>query len=789
MHLRKRRDEESLDERALLVDRAQRPDEETASREERALVLNALEGLPENYRLPLVLFYREQQSVAAVAEALDLSEANVRQRLSRGREMLRDQVSGLIDTVLTRAAPTAVFTMAVAVAIGAMTAPGVIAAGAFAATATTSATVGTTAAAASSTQAGAGSALAATTTATMSTSKISMAAAAIAAVCIPVGYTARLSTEEEKTPAPLVEKVQSDSAASEDSEKPPTLPDTALVAEWKRLLEEYGEDGSRYADLFQRIDAMEDPFRKRAFQSALIAKWAEVDPVNGLVFFRSESAKSLRWQRDLFLREWLERDPRAAVAALTKSGEGWEKIAHDQLLEIAKRLPSEVPNLVARLPKPRNVWDERVKQAFEIVAKSRLTDTLEAAEKMQGPNRLQALAGVALAWGEQDGLGALKWAEGFEDEGERIEMIRSLLMGWARVDPAAALERVPLVPVGGSDMHFASSTGAKVLREAAKGNFEATVEWLKRNPNRMGHADLIGLTREVQPRLMADPVGFLSHHVENKSLQPLMQAIGSALLNDAATMRLPIWEWLEGQPESEPISLLRQQVLSGMGWQFPEDAMRLVNEMPAGSEKAERQQSVARQIVNGGRDGGAVDRLLAQVSGDWQAELVEAGFHTLRAEYFSEPQKWVQRLDLLEPAERQNAVRSLARAWTSDDPERSAQWAGSLSDATERRSGLESVAGVWAKSDPLGVEEWVNTLPGEDRQAAVAGLVGGYAQSDPGRAWEWVEGMSSPEARRIAGERVVGAMMMRDRDHARRFLEQARIPAQEKAPLFKMLER
>ena len=43
------------------------PAEEAASREEEALVWQTLERIDETYREPLVLFYREQQSVAEVA--------------------------------------------------------------------------------------------------------------------------------------------------------------------------------------------------------------------------------------------------------------------------------------------------------------------------------------------------------------------------------------------------------------------------------------------------------------------------------------------------------------------------------------------------------------------------------------------------------------------------------------------------------------------------------------------------------------------------------------------------
>ena len=60
------------------------PMAEAAREEEFALVSTALARLPENYREPLVLFYRQSQSVVEVADALDLTTDVVKQRLSRG---------------------------------------------------------------------------------------------------------------------------------------------------------------------------------------------------------------------------------------------------------------------------------------------------------------------------------------------------------------------------------------------------------------------------------------------------------------------------------------------------------------------------------------------------------------------------------------------------------------------------------------------------------------------------------------------------------------------------------
>src|SRR5579883_1089634 len=89
------------------------PAASAVSREEETLVWQTLEEIPESYREPLILFYREQQSVAEVAATLDLSEDAVKQRLSRGRGMLRDRVAALVEGTLRRSGPGQAFTVAV----------------------------------------------------------------------------------------------------------------------------------------------------------------------------------------------------------------------------------------------------------------------------------------------------------------------------------------------------------------------------------------------------------------------------------------------------------------------------------------------------------------------------------------------------------------------------------------------------------------------------------------------------------------------------------------------------
>ncbi len=97
------------------------PEQQAASDQESALVWKALAALPEKYRDPLVLFYREDQSVSVVAESLGLAEDAARQRLHRGRQLLRREMTQMIESTLRRTVPTVAFTAAVLAALPAVT--------------------------------------------------------------------------------------------------------------------------------------------------------------------------------------------------------------------------------------------------------------------------------------------------------------------------------------------------------------------------------------------------------------------------------------------------------------------------------------------------------------------------------------------------------------------------------------------------------------------------------------------------------------------------------------------
>jgi RNA polymerase sigma factor (sigma-70 family) len=85
------------------------PPEQAIGREEEAILWRSLERIPE--------IYREHQSIEAVAQGLELSEDAVKQRLSRGRKLLHEQVLAFVEGALERTNPNRTFTAGVLVAL------------------------------------------------------------------------------------------------------------------------------------------------------------------------------------------------------------------------------------------------------------------------------------------------------------------------------------------------------------------------------------------------------------------------------------------------------------------------------------------------------------------------------------------------------------------------------------------------------------------------------------------------------------------------------------------------
>ncbi len=93
------------------------PMESLVTAEQNALIGAALQKIPENYREPLILFYRGEQSTKQIADALDITEEAARQRLSRARKFLRKELERQVADVISSSGPSEFFSLAVIAAL------------------------------------------------------------------------------------------------------------------------------------------------------------------------------------------------------------------------------------------------------------------------------------------------------------------------------------------------------------------------------------------------------------------------------------------------------------------------------------------------------------------------------------------------------------------------------------------------------------------------------------------------------------------------------------------------
>ena len=71
------------------------PEETIIGKEEEVALQNALEKLGEKQRIPIILRYYHDCSIAEIAEILNIKEGTVHSRLSIGRERLRSELTDL----------------------------------------------------------------------------------------------------------------------------------------------------------------------------------------------------------------------------------------------------------------------------------------------------------------------------------------------------------------------------------------------------------------------------------------------------------------------------------------------------------------------------------------------------------------------------------------------------------------------------------------------------------------------------------------------------------------------
>jgi hypothetical protein len=379
-----------------------------------------------------------------------------------------------------------------------------------------------------------------------------------------------------------------------------------------------------------------------------------------------------------------------------------------------------------------------------------------------------------MAWARTDLDATLAWARSFPAGAARDELVRVALMGRASTDPSDALDRINIVPPGGQEGFFATSTGARVLKAAAEADFNSTVAWITAHPGKLGREDMFGVADAVSVRMNSDPGEFLSQLSNQGSLAVLMEAIDSALLNAAAGQRATIWEWLKAQPDNDANRELRQRVLRTAGYQDPTLALKFAREIPDLPDSDQQVTTLVQSLFNGGQMLDRLDGLYQQAPEAIRQPLLETGFSLLTPEKLGDPKSWIQHLEQLPEGSRARGSEAIARAWADQFPEEAKAWVETLPQGEVRFAATAAMAGAWARNDAPSAANWLSTLPaGSERDRATQAMVSNMADPFHAQAWQWALSISDDTLRQQTATQVIRKVATRDPAQARQWIQAA----------------
>ena len=780
-HLRMKKNKvKSQELEETMGDSALGPDQVSAHKDDLSLVLNALEGLPEKYRTPLVLFYREDQSVTAVAEALGLSKDATKQRLKRGRDELRGQVESTLAKTLRRTAPTAAFTATVAGVLTTMAPPA-----ASAATGLSLSSVTTSSGAAS------------TTVAAMNTSKLSLTAAAlIGLAAIPAGYGMRaLLTKETSSSAHLTSSSASLTPQPFDRDSI-TIPPSEVVTEWKRLQEEYGTSAEVMPQLYTHIESLPEGFLKEGLFSVLVTEWVATDARGGFDFLRNQKGGDWRKEQDrrtAFLEEWLRLDSADAIEGVQATGKRWENYFEKAAIVLAQHEPDFFIEHLGKIMPGRDESSQRVLALLAEHDDVALRKAAIAALQSRSAGFLdEALEKAVKVWAARDGQSALDWALAYKGE-EKDDVLVAALAGRATVDPMGALRQ-------GDKLirHRLTRKNAAwpaLISIAAKEDLEGTLAWYASVSSKGGHAYDSAMSTVIAKELLKDPITFLNRLESRGEFEKFAPVFHNLYHSEALSTR---WQevsaWLSTRPTGASQIVLSSRLAQTLAFDDPPAALKFADGVTDPQLRLKLRRVVAKELVASPSLDAANYYLTDHP--EWSREFTLAAFERIGSysdqtglrQYPLEIESWTQAVEKFEGEDLKSATSQLTRAYLLADPTAAFEWVEGMPEerlATQEREDIFSEAFQgWMYENEAEALDWISQKKlGSYHSSCACQVVDFLSRRAVSleEVWPWFESISEERDRKQAfqflesGYQTTSALELSER------FQDSNIPEEEKS--------
>jgi len=556
---------------------------------------------------------------------------------------------------------------------------------------------------------------------------------------------------------------------------------TGLGAWAARLAAAAGADLAALADEAMALAVTDD--RQRQLR-LLAARWAEVDPVEGVAYFEAREAGASAaernpWPRIWILTEWALRDVEAAWAHVSAGGsEAKPAGASDVGTELLRE------NLdvfwawfqKAREPLPRAgdatspAWRELARRhasALETLAAELAAAPGEERQRFSTPIFAGLYALIAEARAAQDPAAALIWARSVPEDA-RSACLRAVLPWLAKSDPDAARQALDdLKPKQVGDRNFIGSGREQVIdvivSEMAKSDPRAAVEWASRAGG-SGHDSIDPIVNVIKSalsdgRLTPQDAFALVREQESDGdsirlnvLRKMWDTLPAATL--AATA-----EWLQSVESDRS----KDWALAGLVPAWARSDSDAATAFAQSLEDAGLRQSVLLEILDRrnfhhSSDAGLPETLASIPEAD-RADVIANYYrrhygggmleHNISGVRNLDPTPFAEALVSTPPGEsRDRSAKNVLGLWGAVDPDGAVAWAVQQPEPTLRSASLMGAIEGWANHDAWSVSQWLAEQPrGPDRDTATHQLARSLRNQEPDSAWIWASDIADAHTR------------------------------------------
>ncbi len=525
-------------------------------------------------------------------------------------------------------------------------------------------------------------------------------------------------------------------------------------------------------------------------QSLIAARWAEVDP-QGLRQYMDTRPTNQQW---VFIgalySTWAEKDPDAALAA-TRDMTNWnmrQNALSSIAAAVAKKDPLRAVAIVQEHTTGSMHGDWVMRNVFEQWAKRDPDAARQAALAMKnGPAKSSALAGAMGEWMAAEPMAALTWLDSLPTDSVIHRAREELLSHLASKDLNVAKQYIEsrATPLSRKEalenMHLANiiwSQDAESIHEA--------IDWLgtvaKGQLYHRKVQELVGALAQADPD---SAIEFMQGMSPGEARMGVISSIAGKLSDQNPSQALEFISNLEYEDE-------RERALQRMSWRFARNNVETASTLISESGDPLVQQQLVRGIAEEWSSYDT-DAALAWVEKLEDEQARSNGLEAVLANWVqknpAEAMAYVE--SSIDEAEQGNAYTNLFNQWIREDAETAIQYLEKMPEIPEEQQSrlFGNVTRNFFRQDPMAASKWVETLEaGPARDQSVEVLVKNVSNSDPEAGFIWAQTLGDDGKRKRSLKQSLQQLVQRDPEAAKKAVDAADLPEEEKKPLLEILE-